>query len=422
MNWNKLDKNLLKILKRVGSLADQKGVTAYVVGGFVRDLILKRENLDIDIVLDGDAINFAQSLAKMEKTSLKVYQEFGTATLIYPNGIRVDFATTRKEIYSRCGALPEVSPGSIMDDLFRRDFTINAMAAVINACRFGQLMDIFAGFKDLQEGRVRIMHKKSFFDDPTRILRAVRFEQRFDFAIEPTTLSLLKSAIQNGYVQQVTPARYFGEFKKILKEAQPSKPIKRLYELKGLGFLKKGFTPDFTTLLLLERNIVKLRGNALYKNYQEWWLVHLMGLMESWTISQVRNFINPLNFTREEKRALLSFQRSDEVIEVLKIKNLRPRQVFEILRPLEPAIIYFIRVRTSANIVSRYVDDFLKIHSKVELKVGGEDLKRLGVPTGKGMGELLNELLLRKIDGKVKTRRNELKEITRMTTMVQETE
>ena len=208
---NGLNQNILRTLKNIGSFAQRRGLTAYAVGGFVRDAILKRKNFDVDVVVEGDAVAFARALAaslvKEQKLAIKIYKEFGTATFHYANGFRVDFATARREIYRRPGALPEVSPGSICDDLFRRDFTVEARAMVINEDCFGQLVDIFDGLKNLQEGQIRILHNKSFLDDPTRILRAVRFERRFDFGMEPETLTLLKSAIENDYVQYVTRPR-----------------------------------------------------------------------------------------------------------------------------------------------------------------------------------------------------------------------
>lgn len=419
VNLSKLDKKVLAILQQTGQAADRQGLTAYVVGGFVRDIFLKRKNFDVDIVVEGDAMVFAQSLAKGQKAEVKIYKEFGTATLVYLDGLRVDFATARKEIYQRSGALPTVSPGSIRDDLFRRDFTINALAAVVNKSRFGELVDLFEGLKDLEKRQVRVLHSKSFMDDPTRILRAVRFEQRFNFKIEPQTLSLLASAIENGCVRQVTLSRYFEEFKKILKEPFPVKSIKRLHGLRGLDFLSERLSPDFAVLALIERNILQLKKNVLYKSYPDWWLAYLMGIVESWPASQLGTHLEPLNLTRLEKASLLECPQSGTVIDQLKKRNLKPRQVYDLLDGLPRPIIYFIRARTSVNIVAHYVDSFLKFHSKVKLSITGEDLKRLGIPEGKMMGQVIRELLLRKIDGKIASPAKELQEVNQVKIMIQ---
>lgn len=419
VNLSKLDKKILVILKKIGQAADRQGLTAYVVGGFVRDLFLKRKNFDVDIVVEGDATVFAQSLAQGQEAEVKIYKEFGTATLTYSGGRRVDFATARKEIYQRPGALPTVSPGSIRDDLFRRDFTINAMAAVVNKSRFGELVDIFGGRQDLKKRQIKILHGKSFMDDPTRILRAVRFEQRFNFNMEPQTSMLLTSAIENGYIRQVTLPRYFEEFKKILKERAPVQSIKRLHGLRGLDFLSEGLRPDFAVLSLLEKNISKLKKNSLYKGYPDWWLAYLMGIVESWPASQLGTHLEPLNLTRLEKVSLTECPQSVAVIDQLKKKNLKHRQVYELLDGLPRPTIYFIRVRTSVNIVGRHIDNFLKIHSKVKLSITGEDLKRMGIPEGKMMGEVIRELLLRKIDGKIVSPAEELQEVNQVKIMIQ---
>ena len=422
VNLTTLNKNILKIFKDIGSVADRQGVTVYVVGGFVRDLILKQENLDIDVVVEKDAIALAQFLAKAQKATAKIYNEFGTATFFYPNGFRVDFATARQEVYDCPGALPTVRRGSIHDDLFRRDFTINAMAMVVNKRRFGELVDIFGGLSDLKHRQVRILHSKSFRDDPTRVLRAIRFEQRLDFCLEQKTFVLLKSAIQNDYFKYVTLPRYFEEFKKILKEAHPAKAIGRLRQLQGFKFFKNNFRPNMATLDRLEGNVAKLKKRNLYKNYGEWWLIYLAGMMESRKDSEVKNLIDSLNLTREQKSALLNCGRARSAERKLKARNLMPRQVYQILKPLGPAIIHFIRAKTSVNIVNRYVDDFLRIYSKVKLRVTGRDLKRLGIPADKEMGKILSELFLRKVDGKLTSRAKELKEVLKVKTILQEKE
>jgi len=199
ISFARFDKKLLRLIKEIGAHADLKKVPAYVVGGFVRDYILKRENLDLDIVIDGDAISLARSLAKKQKAKVIVYKHFGTATLYFKDGRIVDLAMARKESYLKPGALPKVKGSTINDDLIRRDFTINAMAVVINRKDFGKLIDLYGGMNDIKSKKICVLHEQSFQDDSTRILRAIRFEQRFNFCIERKTLYLLKQALNNGY-------------------------------------------------------------------------------------------------------------------------------------------------------------------------------------------------------------------------------
>src|SRR3989338_6390276 len=174
INLYGLKKEIAALVREIGETADENRLTTYVVGGFVRDLILKRKNLDLDIVVEGDAIGFARAFSKKKHAALTVYEKFGTATLRLPSGLKFDIAMGRKEAYPYSGALPVVAAGFIANDLFRRDFTINAMAVVINPQRFGELIDRFGGLGDLQRKKIRVLHEESFADDPTRILRAVR--------------------------------------------------------------------------------------------------------------------------------------------------------------------------------------------------------------------------------------------------------
>ena len=179
---NNLNARYLKLIRQIGQEAAQSGIKAYLVGGCVRDLLLKKRNCDIDIVVEGDAIIFSAYLSKRYNVKAHHYGQFKTATLFFPENIRIDLATARKEHYPRPGMLPVVAAGPIYDDLFRRDFTVNAMAMSIHPSSFAEMVDYFGGYEDLKNKKIRILHEKSFLDDPTRILRAVRFEQRFHFS------------------------------------------------------------------------------------------------------------------------------------------------------------------------------------------------------------------------------------------------
>ncbi len=233
-----LDASSLAIVQQVGLCADKLSVTAYLVGGPVRDLILKRPNLDFDFTVEGNGMRLAELFAEGQKGAKVVkYPAFKTATVFLPKGRAVDFVTARKEIYPRPGAMPVVKPSGIHDDLFRRDFTINAIALGINSSHWGEIVDPFLGIKDLKAGKIRILHEKSFIDDPTRILRAARFEQRLQFKIEPATFKILKHAIAQGALDSIKPQRCFKEYKKINQEKNPQLAMERL---KTWGALLKG--------------------------------------------------------------------------------------------------------------------------------------------------------------------------------------
>ncbi|MCD6486932.1 MAG: CCA tRNA nucleotidyltransferase [Syntrophobacterales bacterium] len=222
---------ILNLLRDAGICAEEMGFCAYAVGGLVRDLFLRRDNLDIDVVIEGDGITFASGFSVNHNARLLIYKKFGTANLVFPNGLKVDVATARTETYERPAALPLVVPGSINDDMFRRDFSINTLAVSLNPDRFGKLLDLFQARNDIKKRLIRVLHERSFIDDPTRIFRAVRFEKRFGFRIESITEKLIRDAVCAGLIERLSGHRISSELRLILKEENPLLPVRRLDEL-----------------------------------------------------------------------------------------------------------------------------------------------------------------------------------------------
>ena len=181
LRFSALPQGTQKVLKEIGIAADERGLSAWLVGGMVRDLLLGQPSVDIDVVVEGEGIAFAGILAQRLGGEFLAHKRFGTAVIDLKENCKIDVVTARRETYFRPGVLPEVFPGQISDDLFRRDFTINAIATSLNARTTGEVRDDFDGIEDLEAGLIRIMHYRSFVDDPTRILRAVRYEKRFAF-------------------------------------------------------------------------------------------------------------------------------------------------------------------------------------------------------------------------------------------------
>ncbi len=226
------------ILHAAGGLAAEMGFCAYAVGGMVRDLFLERDTFDLDIVVEGEGIRFARSLAGRLQARVKGYERFGTATITLPGGARVDVATARTESYDAPAALPRVTPGSIRDDLFRRDFTINAMALALAPGEFGRLLDEFGGVRDIQGRRIRVLHERSFVDDPTRIFRAVRFEARLGFRIVAADERRIGEALALSLLERLEEYRVAAELRLILGEPDPSRPLLRLAQLGVLEALE----------------------------------------------------------------------------------------------------------------------------------------------------------------------------------------
>jgi tRNA nucleotidyltransferase (CCA-adding enzyme) len=214
---SRLNPGSLALVRSIGVFAQARGVSAYLVGGPVRDLMLKLPNLDLDITVEGNGIRLAESWAALHRGALVTrYPAFKTATVRLADGRLVDFATARKETYACRGAYPKVEPSGIQDDLFRRDFTINAMAISINPETWGRIVDPFGGQADLLSLNLRVLHDKSFLDDATRILRAARFKARLGLKVEAKTLKLIKSAIKMKVLDTIKPQRYLKDFNKIL--------------------------------------------------------------------------------------------------------------------------------------------------------------------------------------------------------------
>ena len=223
--------SILPVLRDVGVCAEEMGSCAYAVGGLVRDLFLQRETLDADVVIEGDGIAFASRFSADQGAQLTIYKRFKTASLVFPGSFKVDVATARTETYDRPAALPLVKSGSIKDDLSRRDFSINTLATCLNPGHFGDLLDPFRAMDDIADKLIRVLHDKSFVDDPTRIFRAVRFEKRFGFMIEDTTETLIMDAVSAGLIERLSGYRIASELKLVLREEDPLPIVGRLEEL-----------------------------------------------------------------------------------------------------------------------------------------------------------------------------------------------
>lgn len=234
---------LAPLLTRLGDLARESNVGLFVVGGAVRDLILNRAITDLDLMVEGDAIAFARRVSSRYGGGVLAHPPFGTATwtLSAPaqhEPRQIDFATARTETYAAPAALPVVTPGTLQEDLRRRDFSINALALQL-APTFGVLLDQFEGQQDLAAGRIRVLHAGSFIDDPTRIFRAARYEQRFHFQLDPQTEALIAPALP--YLRQLSGERLRHEFDMILAEAAPERSLSRLQQW---GVLQQSVTPQ----------------------------------------------------------------------------------------------------------------------------------------------------------------------------------
>lgn len=405
----RLPKEILELIYLVSDTAEDLGCKVYLVGGFVRDLILGVKNFDLDVVVEGDGIEFAGKLAEKLNKRFVYHKRFGTAT-VGDKEFKIDIASARKETYEYPASLPKVSFGKISDDLARRDFTINAMAIDISKANFGRLVDQFNGKKDLEKRLIRILHDLSFSDDPTRILRAIRFKERFNFKFEKKTLRLLKEAVKENFLERVNPHRLRDELILILKETHPLRCIYRIKRICGFKFIHPELAlKDLGFLKKTEKMISWFKKNLPRERELDSWLIYLIGLLDTLEKKQIIFVLRSFAFRKGERKRVISYkERIDSVIKKLKEKVLSPHQIFKILEPLSYEVIVSVLAKTSQKVVIKRIEDFLKVYNKTKISVRGSDLKDLGVIPGPEFKRILRQTLYRKINGMIKTKEEEI--------------
>ncbi len=393
-----LPRPLLEVVKHISTQATGRGERAYLVGGAVRDLLLGSPNLDLDLVIEGDAVQLAQELAEAGQADLLATHRFGTATLRCGDH-SLDVATARKETYAQPGALPEVSPGTIRDDLARRDFSINAMAVSLSSDDHGELIDLYGGRSDLEQRLVRVLHPGSFRDDATRILRGVRYEQRFGFEFEAQTAGLLKRDIH--MLDTISGDRIRHELELILNEREPEHAIKRLADLGVLtriGLAVEGEGEKIVEVFRKARRMAEPEQlPALY----------LCLLIYSSTMQQLEALISRLNMPTRPSRAMRDTLRLRNSLGLLDRPSLRPSEVYDLLKEYDTPAIQANTIASETSPAHGSLDLFLTNLRHVRPSLDGEDLKRLGIPPGPEMGAILRALHRAKLDGDVVTKADE---------------
>ncbi|MFA6141694.1 MAG: CBS domain-containing protein [Candidatus Omnitrophota bacterium] len=409
-----LPKDIMGLLKKIGREGNSRGYSVFVVGGLVRDLMLGAKNLDLDIVVEGDAIKLGHVIAKKLDAALVIHRRFGTCSVVTKGRLKIDLATARKEVYERPAALPTVEFSSLKDDLVRRDFTINAMAVSLNKPSFGQLVDFFGGERDLSSARIRVMHDASFIDDPTRIFRAVRFEQRFGFKIDNHTEDLVKHAIKIEMFDKVEPQRIRDEIILILKEDEPFKALSRMAQLDELRFLHPNIKLN-EKMVRLYKNIEEAcrwyNDSSFKKRAIDIWLIYFMAMLGNLSYNDVSKICDRFVFRKGERLRILSYKKhAARVTKALATGSgsLEPSRTYTILEPLSFEVILLIMAGTASRAAKSRVRDFYRKYNGVKTSVRGEDLKAMGLRPCPDYKVILNRVLCAKIDGKLKTRKEEI--------------
>jgi len=394
-----LPRQLLELVQDISRQAAKQKQRVYLVGGVVRDLFLGYPNFDLDLVVEGDAVKLAQQVAENNQSKLLAHRRFGTAKLRYEN-FTLDLATARKETYAKPGALPTVTPGTLKGDLLRRDFSINAMAISLASNDYGELVDPHQGKNDLEHRLIRILHPGSFSDDATRILRAVRYEQRLGFELEAQTAQLLKRDIP--MLNTISGDRIRHELELIFKEKQPELAVRRLAELgvlqrispllKGDGWIAEKFD----------------RARRLKKSTQLPSLYFCL-LIYSFSEKGIEQFLAHLNISAKLSRAMRDTLRLKTKLPFLDKPSLKPSEIYYLLREYEPVAIQANAIASDSSMIHRHLQLFLTKLRYVRTSFDGEELKRLGFSAGPEMGKVLQALHKAKLDGEVSTRADEKK-------------
>ena len=394
-----LPQQVLELVRDISEEANQLGQKVYLVGGVVRDLLLGYPNLDLDLVIEGDAVKLAQQVAAIRQIKLVIYSRFGTAKLNYGN-FTLDMATARDETYAKPGALPTVTPGTISSDLFRRDFSINAMAISLMPNNYGELVDPYQGRSDLGHHLIRILHSKSFSDDATRILRAIRYEQRLGFELELQTAYLLKQYVP--MLDTISGDRIRHELELIFKEKHPERVIKRLGELGVLQRINSSLRGNSWIAEKFDKVRPLSKPSQLSSLY-------LCLLIYSLRERENEQLIRRLNMPTKLARTLRDMLHLKSQLCLLDKSSIKHSEIYYLLHEYDPLAIQANMLASESSTVRSNLELFLTKLRFVKVSLNGEKLKKLGIPAGPELGKILQVLHKAKLDGEVKTRAEEEK-------------
>lgn len=411
---NTLPQPLLRLLTEIGHKATEIGQNFYIVGGFVRDLLLNLSSADVDLVVEGNAITLAKAMQDRHGGQVQSHERFGTATwyltIEQAQKIqivdRLDFVTARTEVYQHPAALPDVTPATIQADLHRRDFTINSLALSLNPDNYGDILDIFQAQTDLQHQQIRVLHDLSFVDDPTRIFRAVRYEQRFGFQIEPHTRQLIQQALP--LISHLTHNRLLNELQHGFAEQKPEKMMIRLSEMGALSVIQ----PRLVAGSWYRERCQQLRQGALTGQGlpETPWKTrnptpdHYLGLL-SFPLSteDCQALIKRLHLPNEAKKLLTQIQ----AIKVLIPRLSQPQklsQVYKLLHLFSDEAIFLCWHSIEDTIVRQHLSLFSQTLRHIHPLTTGKDLiTQFNLPPSPLIGRILTELQQALMDGEIST-------------------
>jgi tRNA nucleotidyltransferase (CCA-adding enzyme) len=401
---DKLDalENLRPVFEAVQAVSGTfEGV--YLVGGAVRDVLMGEPNFDVDIAVEGDGIALGQALAEALGGRVVPHDRFGTAIVVHEGG-RVDVATARTEFYDSPGALPTVEQASIRQDLYRRDFTINAMAASLKGEDFGRLVDHFGGLRDLESGVVRVLHNLSFIDDPTRIFRAIRYENRYGLAMDAHTLALARACVEMNLVGELSSARLRDELQALLSEESIGDSVRRLAELGIDHAIHPHLAADTESVQLIEKLD---RVRAEHAPEAPVWRLRLAALARRLHPDELYEWFERLKLRRRDADRIADAVAVGPRLPELLADTAEPAEVRALVQPHDPDGALF-ALAVSEGFVRERLEQYFADLRDVRLEISGGDLAKLGLHESPRVGAILEELLRRKLNGELDGRESEI--------------
>jgi tRNA nucleotidyltransferase (CCA-adding enzyme) len=396
-----------EIMQKAGDAGREFGYQVYATGGIVRDILLGVESLDLDLVVEGDGIALARVLGSFYGQRVRAYEHFGTAEVVFER-LKVDVATARVEFYEYPAALPRVKSSTLRHDLSRRDFTINAMAIALNGERFGELIDYFGGRQDLAHGLVRVLYKQSFIDDPTRILRAVRFEQRYDFQLEAQTKKFLWEAVRQRVLNRVSNERVWEELKHLFAEQKAGGMLARLNELKVWPALFPGVVYEEVASVLEKLPASrKLLRKWDFSNLGEPWLIYLIAILYNTEHRKAERLCAKYRLSKKQAdkvsktilrwREVIALDWSEQADNLARMLLFVPKEAYPLLLAL-----------LEGEGKQKRFCQVLALIRDSRPKVGGEFIKSLGYRPGPVFREVLEAAWQARLEGRVKTKEEEM--------------
>jgi len=399
-------------LEQTGRLAAARGESAYLVGGVVRDLFLGRSPGDLDVVVEGDALELARELVRRGiAREVKLHERFGTATVWLEDGLRVDVARCRTERYEAPAVLPQVAAASLPSDLGRRDFTVNALAVELHPDRFGRLVDPFEGKKDLEGGSIRALHERSFHDDPTRAFRAARYAARFRFRIASATRRAIRAAVRDGVFGRLSGSRLRKELELLFREEHPVRALRVLDRLGLLATIHRSLRLDRPLAAAVGRAF-RLAGWVETRRQKGPVSRELLGIGVLFANLKGRDRKTLAERLRLSRRGTELLTQGPEKARALARALLRhrpptPSEIHRSCRGHPPEQLLLAAAISGDPAVSRSVKLYLGRLETERPDVTGRDLLATGIAPGPALAIALEAALAAKLDGRARSRKKQ---------------